>query len=463
MLRTGVKLQLIAFLVITVLGVAYTAVRYVGLGDMVVNDTYHVAADFPDSGGIFTDAEVTYRGVPVGRVGPLSLKGDGIQVRLDLKRGTLIPADTVAVVANRSAVGEQYVDLQPRKATGPYLEEGSTIARQNTRIPVSTAELLRNTNALLSSVPTKDLATVITELNAAFSDMGPDLQRLIDNGNSLVETADEVYPETVRLIYNGRTVLDTARATSGEFRTFSRDLADLTDQIRKDDKVVRSLVRRGGVAADEGADFVNEISPSVSQLLGNFVTVGQVLSARVPNLRQTFILYPMSVASAYTVAPKDGTVHFGVELNGSQPPPCKEGYDTKRRYPQDTSKKRADMFNRCKDPNPDVVPRGARNAPQPGPTPFVPPDPGDPGAASGGGGNGNGNSSAQAGGQPGSAEGGQTLDKSWKDVYSGLYDPTTNVAYGPDGREYLIGSLGQNPNIMGDTSWQWLLLDPVAR
>ncbi|MQA96074.1 MAG: MCE family protein [Streptosporangiales bacterium] len=457
MIRTGVKLQLIAFLIITVVGVAYTAVRYVGVGDAIVNNTYHVAADFPDSGGIFEDAEVTYRGVPVGRVGPLSLKGDGIQVRLDLERGTLIPADTVAVVANRSAVGEQYVDLQPRRATGPYLEEGSSIPRQNTRIPVSTAELLRNTNALLASVPTEDLATVITELNAAFSDMGPDLQRLIDNGNSLVESADEVYPETVRLIYNGRDVLDTARATSGEFRSFARDLADLTDQVREDDKALRSLITRGGTAADEGADFINDVSPALSQLLGNFVTVGQVLSARVPNLRQTFVIYPMSVAAAYTVAPGDGTVHFGVELNENEPPPCKEGYDTKQRYPQDTSKKRADMFNRCEDPRQDVVPRGARNAPQPGPTPYVPPDPGDPRASSSGG------NGSQAQGPSGSSEDGKSLDRSWKDVYAGLYDPTTNVAYGPDGRQYLIGSLGQNPNIMGDTSWQWLLLDPLAR
>ena len=40
-----------------------------------------------------------------------------------------IPSDVVAVVANRSAIGEQYVDLQPQNDTGPYLRDGSTIER----------------------------------------------------------------------------------------------------------------------------------------------------------------------------------------------------------------------------------------------------------------------------------------------------------------------------------------------
>ena len=80
------------------------------------------------SGGIFEGAEVTYRGVTVGRVGPIDLRGDGIRVRLDLETEERIPARLRAVVANGSAVGEQFVDLQPETADGPWLEDGSVIA-----------------------------------------------------------------------------------------------------------------------------------------------------------------------------------------------------------------------------------------------------------------------------------------------------------------------------------------------
>ena len=39
-----------------------------------------------------------------------------------------IPADTLALVGNKSAVGEQYVDLEPKTDAGPYLKDGAVIA-----------------------------------------------------------------------------------------------------------------------------------------------------------------------------------------------------------------------------------------------------------------------------------------------------------------------------------------------
>ncbi|MBY8852911.1 MlaD family protein, partial [Saccharothrix sp. MB29] len=64
-----------------------------------------------------TGGEVTYRGVPVGRVGPIRLVDRRVEVELRITAGAPpIPADLEAVVANRSAVGEQYVDLRPRGA-----------------------------------------------------------------------------------------------------------------------------------------------------------------------------------------------------------------------------------------------------------------------------------------------------------------------------------------------------------
>src|SRR3954453_5463731 len=85
MIRRTTKIQLILFVVITLLGLSYVSAEYVGLAKYVTGDDgCQVTADFRDSGGIFTDAEVTYRGVTVGTVGDLHLLGNGIRVDLDL-------------------------------------------------------------------------------------------------------------------------------------------------------------------------------------------------------------------------------------------------------------------------------------------------------------------------------------------------------------------------------------------
>ncbi len=61
------KWQLVAFVVVAVLGIGYVGAKYVRLDTLLGFGEYQVDARFANSGGIFTNAEVTYRGVPVGR------------------------------------------------------------------------------------------------------------------------------------------------------------------------------------------------------------------------------------------------------------------------------------------------------------------------------------------------------------------------------------------------------------
>ena len=44
--------------------------------------------------------------------------------------------------------------------------------------------------------------------------------------------------------------------------------------------------------------------------------------ARLEGLEQILVTYPANVAGGYTVVPGDGTSHFGLVLNASDPPPC---------------------------------------------------------------------------------------------------------------------------------------------
>ncbi len=75
------------------------------------------------------------------------------------------------MVASRSAIGEQYVDLQPTSASGgPYLENGSTI--RESRLPEPLEDVVKSAVDFTSSIPVDDLHTVITELGNAFNGQG---------------------------------------------------------------------------------------------------------------------------------------------------------------------------------------------------------------------------------------------------------------------------------------------------
>jgi phospholipid/cholesterol/gamma-HCH transport system substrate-binding protein len=367
MIRRSVKIQLAAFALITLFTVSLLSARYVGLWDRVLGGQYTVSADFAESGGIFVGSEVSYRGVQVGRVEKLRLSKDGVIVDARIRRGVQIPKDTVAVVENRSAVGEQYLDFQPRTEGGMYLADGDTIARKDTRTPIRVDNLLLHLDGTVSSVDRKDLKTVVDELGTAFADGGTDLQRLLDNGDALTRAATEALPQTVKLIEDGRIVLDTQRDTSGQIKTFATNFANLSETLKGSDSDLRLVLDRGAVASGELDGLIRDNQSSLAALLANLITVGQVTTARTAGIEQLLVTYPDVIAGGYTVVPGDGTAHFGLVMS-QDPPVCKRGYEgTKRTDPNRTTNlPPVNTGARCALPRgSSSAVRGAQNAPGP--------------------------------------------------------------------------------------------------
>ena len=323
-----VRVQLVAFLIITVVGITYTGVRYVGLDRYFGAAGYNVAMQLQNSGGIFENAEVTYRGVAVGRVGPLSLTPTGVQVDLVINDGAPnIPQDLTAAVANRSAVGEQYVDLRPNTDKGPFLKGGSVIPVDRTSIPVSTQDLLASVDGLVRSVPLESLQTVIRELGAAFQGQGPALQKLLDQGNLLTTAATDALPQTLRLIADAQTVLNTQRKEGSAIVGFSSDLKLVTQQLQASDPDIRRLITTGQQTGVQVGALLDTTAPQLSKTIANLDTVAGITGPRTTGLRTINQLLPAISAAGFTATPGDGFAHFGLVLNVNDPFPCVAGYE----------------------------------------------------------------------------------------------------------------------------------------
>lgn len=334
MITTRTKTQLVVFLIITLVGVSFVGARYARLDRLFYDSSYTVTAAFAQSGGIFTDAEVTYRGVQVGRVSDMRLTDSGVDVDLSIERDhDDIPAETLALVGNKSAVGEQYVELQPQRDDGPVLEQGSQIATSATETPVQTTELLTNLSNLASSVPQADLRTVVAESGAAFEGAGPDLQQIIDTQGSFIETADANFETTRRLIRDGRTVLQTQVDQESAIRSFSRDLALFSGTLADSDADLRRVIEDGSATANQLRTFLEQNEVNLGALINNLLTTGEITQQYLPGIEQILVVYPYVVAGGFTVAQQRTTgedagqfnAQFGLVLN-PVPSVCLEGY-----------------------------------------------------------------------------------------------------------------------------------------
>lgn len=330
MITRTVKLQLTAFALVAVLGMAYLGFTYVGLDRVLLGTGYQVSADFRDSGGIFENAEVTYRGVSVGRVTGMDLVEDGVRVTLTIDPGAEpVPADTRAVVATRSAVGEHYVDLVPDDGEGPFLEDGAVIPQERTAIPVPVEQLLLNVDELVGSLDRENLRIVVDELGRAFAGAGDDLGRLIDNGDLLLARAQESLPETLALIRDSRTVLDTQVAGRSAIEQWAADLRLVSDTLVASDADLRGLLGTAPEAGDALQRLVEEAGPGLGPLIRNLDVLNRVTVPRLDGVEQLLVTYPDVVSGGFSVVRDDGgtmRAHFGFVLNAGDPHACTSGY-----------------------------------------------------------------------------------------------------------------------------------------
>jgi phospholipid/cholesterol/gamma-HCH transport system substrate-binding protein len=369
MLTRATKIQLVVFGVIAVLVMGYTGYHYANLGRLLgVRGYYTVQMELANGGGIFPQADVTYRGVSVGRVGALQLTPTGVEAQLNINNSAPpIPADLSASVADLSAVGEQYVNLRPATSSGPYLTEGSVIPRSATSLPLPVTSLLTSVNQLATSVPLGELRTVLDNLATGFVGTGTSLQALIDGQNKLVRAAGAALPQTDTLIQDSQTVLATQNAEAGAFRSFAASSRLFAGQLVASDADLRRLFANGAPAAIQVSGLITDNTPTLGALIANLLTISQITLTRGAAVQETFSALPAAIAAGSTVISNKGA-RFGVALTFFNPLPCTAGYQgTKIRNGLDTSPgPPLNTKARCTSPpSSGINVRGSANTPPP--------------------------------------------------------------------------------------------------
>lgn len=494
MIRRSVKIQLFAFAVIILVGVAYVGASYIGL-TVPGHGPYTVTAYFRTSGGIYTNAVVSERGVEVGKVGSLTLVKDSqqrnmVKAELQINHDVQIPAQGVkAKVADLSAVGEQYVDLEPATTGAPYLGSAGhdVIPVQDTSTPLDIGKEILDLNQLLTSVNDKNLSDVIAEMGKGFNHLGPILQHLIDNGDALTRSAIASLPTQLRLIDDSVTVLDTQNAVASELKSYAHTFRLFSAQLDTSDAALRGVIDNGIPAAEQVSQLLNDNAPVLPTLFDNFITFQGIQAVRLPDVQAILELYPSDTSAGFFVTPGNGTARFGQVTDNANPcgiNPNTDGYQTANR-PNTTPGwgGGVNLSSYCHGKNIQATVRGSRHVPKlhpdnanitgtmtgshnPAtlskerqlicPVPYVTGLCGPRGSTQGAAATG----TSTGAGVPGSGQ----ADTAGPDpVLTSTYNPHTGVVRGLDGKKYLLGYDGPGQPIFGSDSWEWLLLAPTMR
>lgn len=370
MLSRLVRIQLVLFAIASVIGVSTMAVVYMQAPTLLEVGRINVTLQMPAAGGLYEFSNVTYRGVNVGKVTEIrTVDGRRVEAELSLDTSPPIPANLTARVRSVSAVGEQYVDLQPVDGAPPYLQDGSVIPADRTALPEPVGPMLDRLNALVGSFPKDKLGPLLDESFQAFNGAGYDFGSLLDSTTTLTRDLNGVADQSRALIDDSGPLLDSQARTTDSLAVWARSLAGITDQFVAQDDEFRALLQNGPGFAREVTGLLEQVKPTLPVLLANLTSVGQVLVTYNKSVEQLLVLFPPYLAGLQSVTPANNPTgkplgDFAVSVN--DPPSCTVGFlpPSQWRSPADTTTMDTPDDIYCKLPqDAPIAVRGARNYP----------------------------------------------------------------------------------------------------
>ncbi|KDF00673.1 mammalian cell entry protein [Mycolicibacterium aromaticivorans JS19b1 = JCM 16368] len=350
------------------------AAAYVLVGALRVtpfDSAYRVTIKLPESGGLLPNQDVTLRGVPIGRVQSLAITPDGVAAVATVRSDVRIPSASPVKVSGLSPAGEQYIEFVPTSDAGPYLHDGSVIAQDKASVPVSLADVLAHADGMLKQVDPGKLELIKKELS--LTNQGPQkLADIIDGGTFLLSTLDSVLPQTTSILRTSRIVLTTAADKNAGIKVATDNLNRTFSGVNKMVDGYRRLVDQTPHTLSATDALFTDNSDTMVGLLTSMATASQLLYVRVPALNALFPDYRGSLLDAWATVMHD----HGLWATADIYPRYACDYGTPRRPASSADYPEPYLYTYCRDDDPAVLIRGAKNAPRPADDDTAGPPPG---------------------------------------------------------------------------------------
>lgn len=290
---THVGRALISVLLVTAVAVGWAlwiAAKGGGLPHLG-GERYHVAVVLPTATSLATGSRVTMAGVDVGRVTNVERAGMGarVELRFDDDAVTPLRTDSRVRLRQRTPVGETYISIDAGNAETSYAS-GAVI-------PVSQAEEYVDVDQILSTLHgrTRERAReTIRSLGGALDGRGDDLNRLLSDGSSFVDSGarvlDIVHRDRAKvsrlvdrlgsvasalgerdqaisvLAHKGLAGLRAIRDNDEALAAVLRDLPDTLERVRSTGTVLRNVSARATPTVDELAGALSDLRGAVRNL-----------------------------------------------------------------------------------------------------------------------------------------------------------------------------------------------------
>lgn len=295
---------------------------------------------FDSVSGLSPAADVTFAGLPVGRVTDIRLapEQDGsVLVSLEVQRDTPVRADTVATVDSSGITGVAFVALSAGSPAAPLINDREDVpelqAGRSTiqsltegapRILNETLQVLEQVNDLLGETNRSKVENILTNLEKSsgeisraldsfagftdtieaatqtFAEFANNLEPILLQAEATLESLQFAVDESALVATNARIAFETGTQTLETVDTFiARDLTDMVTQLRADAAALRTELETA--------------SREATTMFGDLSRTGQAATERMEALDPALALLEPLLVRAETTLQSVETMSDSVE------------------------------------------------------------------------------------------------------------------------------------------------------
>src|ERR1700753_175033 len=313
MLTRFIRRQLVIFGILTAVALLVLGVYYLRLPSLAGIGQYDLRAELPASGGLYPTANVTYRGITIGKVTSVEPTAKGAEATMSISSQYKIPLDSVANVHSVSAVGEQYLDLVSEGKAHGFFSPGQTMTKGT--VPSEIGPALDTANRGLTVLPKEKIGQLLDETAEAVGGLGPALQRLVDSTQAIVGDFKTNINQVDDIIQNSAPILDSQAVSSNAIDRWAHNLNILGAQTAQQDSHVKSILTQAAPTADQLNSVFSDVRESLPQTLANLEIVIDMLKRYHKGVEQALVILPQGTAIAQTatsIYPGEGLLHFAL-------------------------------------------------------------------------------------------------------------------------------------------------------
>ena len=291
-MRLGLR-QIANLALVGVVAVVAMLWAAVGLAGVRFDDPRTMRVQMASSGGALAGAEVTYLGVPIGKVSAAELTDEAVELRLSIRPKGPMATPLRADVRQKSSLGEPYVDLSPadphsRRTADP---DGAVVPASRTSTPRPLYELLGRTDDLLGKIDPADLGAMADGMSGLIGhedDLKVLLASWADVGEVLARRKAElgaVLSDSARLT----AALDAARADMAGAVTGWARVGEVLDRHTAD---LERILANGAELGTVGSDLLAGSREDLQGVMAGLDTTFHTLASRPQKMWETIYWFP---------------------------------------------------------------------------------------------------------------------------------------------------------------------------